>query len=449
MGVRSPDKSRGNPRGKPSPRLNAGTPGLPARDAALGALTAVFEHNHPFDPALGGERWARLESRDRAFARLLTVTVLRRAAALDAAVDRFLKQPQDVPARVRNILRLAAAQLLHLETGAHAAVNSAVTQAGAHPATRKFKGLVNAVSRRIAEETQPLKRRTEGVSNTPSWLRERWEKAYGPETVHAIEAAHLAEPPLHLTVKSDPEKWAERLGGTVLPTGSVAVPAAEIPALPGYIEGAWWVQDTAAALPVRLLGEIRGRTVYDLCAAPGGKTAQLAAAGADVVSLDHSPERQARLRDNLDRLNFDARLVTADLLGWRPDTQASHVLLDAPCTATGTIRRHPDVAHIKSPMDIMALSRLQADMLNHAAGLVAPGGLLVYCTCSLEPEEGLEQIAAFLAEHSDFSRVPLTAEDTCGLEMLISTEGDLRTLPCHLSGQGGMDGFYAARLRRN
>ncbi|MFP4002968.1 MAG: RsmB/NOP family class I SAM-dependent RNA methyltransferase [Alphaproteobacteria bacterium] len=423
-------------------------PGLEAREAALGALTAVFERQRALDPVFTGERWTALPPRDRAFARLLTLTVLRRALSLDAALDRFLKDPRQIPLRVRNILRLAAAQLLYLETGAHAAVNAATELAGRDAACRRHKGLVNAVARRMAEKAGALRAQVENISNTPPWLRERWEGFYGAGTVRAIEAAHLAEPPLHLTVKSDPEAWAERLGGTVLPTGSVALPAAEVTNLPGFYEGEWWVQDAAAALPVRLLGDVRGQEVYDLCAAPGGKTAQLAAAKAQATALDLSPDRLVRLRENLDRLGLDAQLVTADLLTWRPGTQASHVLLDAPCTSTGTIRRHPDIAWAKTPSDLVTLSILQADMLVRAAEFVAPGGTLVYCTCSLEPEEGAERIEALLAERPDFTRVPVTPEETGGLAQAITPEGDLRTLPCHLSEYGGMDGFYAARLRR-
>ncbi len=423
--------------------------GLASREAALAALTAVFERQRGLDPVLTNQRWTRLEPRDRAFARLLTMTALRRTRALDAAVEGFLKDPKNVPVRVRNILRLAGAQLLYLDTGAHAAVNAATELAGGDAACRRYKGLVNAVARRLAAQADELRHQVAAVPNTPPWLRERWERTYGTETVHAVEAAHLAEPPLHVSVKSDPALWAERLGGSVLPTGSVARPAAEVAALPGFHDGEWWVQDAAAALPVRLLGDVRGRDVYDLCAAPGGKTAQLAASGAQVTSLDLSPDRLVRLRENLDRLRLDARLVTADLLTWRPGAPASHVLLDAPCTSTGTIRRHPDVAWTKTPADIVTLSMLQAAMLERAARFVAPGGLLVYCTCSLEPEEGPERIAALLAAHPEFTRVAVTPEEIGGLSGVITPDGDLRTLPCHLGEYGGMDGFYAARLRRN
>ncbi|MGH6927134.1 MAG: RsmB/NOP family class I SAM-dependent RNA methyltransferase, partial [Dongiaceae bacterium] len=269
------------------------------------------------------------------------------------------------------------------------------------------------------------------------------------EGAEAIAAAHLREPPLDLTVKSDPTAWRDRLGATLLPTGSLRRPAdGRIDALPGFLEGAWWVQDAAAALPVRMLGDVAGKRVIDLCAAPGGKTAQLAAAGADVVAVDRSEPRLQRLRDNLDRLDLRADTVAADATEWIPEQPADAVLIDAPCSATGTIRRHPDVPWLKRPGDIPKLTLLQDRLLRAATAMVKPGGLIVYCTCSLQPEEGGNRIDDALRDGIPAERAPIDASVVAGQSQFITAAGDLRTLPYHLGEIGGIDGFYAARLRR-
>jgi len=420
--------------------------GASARGAALAVLGAVLDRRRPLDAALAGCRpLARLAARDRAFARLLVTTVLRRLGQIDAVIAAFVPRPP--PLAARNALRLGAAQLLFLETPAHAAVDATVALM---PPGSPWRGLVNAVLRRLSREgatlvpTEDAPRR-----NTPEWLWRRWAAAYGEARARAIATAHLAEPPLDLSVKADPQGWAARLGAEVLPWGSLRRPfAGPIEALPGYDQGAWWVQDAAAALPARLLGPLAGRTVIDLCAAPGGKTAELAAAGARVVAVERDPKRLARLAANLARLHLKAETVGADAAEWRPPAAAEAVLLDAPCTATGTIRRRPDVAHLKSAADIARLSRVQDRLLAAAAAMLAPGGTLVYCVCSLEPEEGPERIAALLAGAPDLVRVPVTAAEIGGLAEAVSPAGDLRTLPCHLAARGGLDGFYAARLRR-
>jgi 16S rRNA (cytosine967-C5)-methyltransferase len=287
----------------------------------------------------------------------------------------------------------------------------------------------------------------------PGWLLARWEAAYGAQTARRIAEGSLAEPALDLTVRGDATGWAQRLGGVVLPTGSVRLAArGRIEELAGFAQGAWWVQDAAAAIPARMLGEVAGRRVADLCAAPGGKTAQLASAGARVTAVDLSPARLARLRENLARVQLAAATVEADIETWRPAEPFDAVLLDAPCSATGTIRRHPDLPHVKSEADVAAQAAQQAKLLDAAAAFVAPGGRLVYCTCSLEPEEGPAQAEAFLARHPDFLRLPVdwTALGV-GPEM-VDAEGALRTLPFHGVVQegttGGMDGFYAVLLGR-
>ena len=396
-----------------------------------------------------------LAPRDRALARLIAGTVLRHAGELKSVLTGYIEKPPPEPSgKLWPILLAGAAQLLFLETPPHAAVGLAVEQSRLDPRARRYDRLVNAVLRRVSREgASALQGRDAARLNIPAWLFERWSKTYGEADARRIALASLCEAPLDLSVQRDPELWAERLGGIVLRTGSVRLAAGgRIEDLAGYTEGAWWVQDAAAALPARLLGDVGGRTVADLCAAPGGKTAELAAAGANVTAVELAGERLARLRGNLDRLHLKADLVEADAATWAPGRTFDAVLLDAPCTSTGTIRRHPDILHLKRPDDVAALAALQARLLDNAARLVKPGGVLVYCSCSLEPEEGAEQIARLLAREPQFSRLPL-APGECGIPPdWITADGDLRTLPFHLPHTqkelSGLDGFYAARLSR-
>jgi 16S rRNA (cytosine967-C5)-methyltransferase len=288
--------------------------------------------------------------------------------------------------------------------------------------------------------------------DTPDWLRARWTAAYGRATAHAIAAMHGEEPPLDLTVKQDPDGWAARLRGRVVATGTVRMVAhGPVALLPGYAEGAWWVQDAAAALPVRLFGEVAGRRIADLCAAPGGKTAQLAAAGARVTAVDRSPARLARLADNLARLGLAAETIAADALEWQAEP-FDGVLVDAPCSSTGTIRRHPDIPWLKREADVTAMASVQGRLLDRAVALVRPGGTLVYCTCSLEPEECEAQATRLLERTPGLIRQPLTAADIGGNAEFVTAAGDLRTLPSHWPDpdprMAGLDGFYAARLER-
>ncbi len=278
--------------------------------------------------------------------------------------------------------------------------------------------------------------------NTPEWLWQSWCAAFGPKVASAIAAAHLVEPPLDLTVKGEAARWAAALGAEVLPSGTLRRRAGGlIERLPGFEEGAWWVQDAAAALPVRLLGPIEGATVIDLCAAPGGKAAQLAAAGARLVAVERDEARLARLRQNLARLRLAAETVHADAVEWRPRRPAGLVLLDAPCTSTGTIRRHPDIARLKRPTDMARLTRLQDRLLDAAADMLAPAGSLVYSVCSLQREEGEERIAALLRRDARLRANPIKAEEVYGQSEFITPDGYLRTLPSHLPAQGGLDGF--------
>jgi 16S rRNA (cytosine967-C5)-methyltransferase len=310
------------------------------------------------------------------------------------------------------------------------------------------------VLRRIAREgAERIAAFDAPVLDTPPWLMARWIKTYGEATAHAIAAANGREPALDLTVKSDAETWAAKLDGRVLPTGSVrTIVHGAVTALPGFDEGAWWVQDAAASIPARLLGNVSGLRVADLCAAPGGKTAQLVAAGAKVTAVDRAPGRLKRLQDNLTRLSLEAELVCADVAAWTAEQPFDAVLLDAPCTSTGTIRRHPDVPWLKRSADIASLAALQRRLLDHAITLVRPGGILVYCTCSLEPEEGTDIVADLLAREQSVRRVPIAAAEVFGETDFINQDGDLRTLPYYFTAAdsrfAGVDGFYAARLEK-
>ncbi len=349
---------------------------------------------------------------------------------------------------VRDLLRLGVCQLAFLKTPPHAAVDTTVALARWRRQAHHL-ALVNAVLRRLAAEADALGRQQDAARlDTPDWLWRSWARAYGPEVCRLIAEAHLDEPPLDLTAKKDPRALADRLHAEILPTGTLRLRHhGPVSALAGFAAGEWWVQDAAAALPARLLGDVRGRRVIDLCAAPGGKTAQLAASGARVTAVDKAGERVLRLEDNLRRLGLEAEIVIADASEWRPSRPADAVLVDVPCTATGTIRRHPDIPHIKTAGDVAALARVQRRLLFAALDMVGPGGVVVYCACSLQPEEGPGQIAALLASGAPVMREAIVAGEIGGVRELITAEGDLRTLPFHLAPAGGIDGFYAARLR--
>lgn len=423
---------------------------MSSRRAALAVLDGTLAGKATLDRAFerAADRY-RLAGPDRAFARALAAVTLRRLGEIDDALKPFLKRPLPRKAlSARNILRLGAAQLLFLETPPHAAVGETTDLATG--AAAGYRGLANAVLRRLSERSSPPAENAARL-NTPGWLWESWRAAYGYPTTADIAAAHGVEPPLDLTVlKGDPADWAARLEAELLPTGSLRRRrAARVADLPGYAEGAWAPQDAAAALPARLLGDVGGKAVLDLCAAPGGKTAQLAAAGARVVAVDQVAARMDRLRENMARLGLEAETVVADVKDWRPRAPADAVLLDVPCSATGTIRRHPDIPWTRANADVRALAPIQADLLEAAAEAVRPGGLLVYACCSLQPEEGEAPVGRFLKRRADFVRAPLTEGEIPGLPAdAINALGDLRTLPSFWPDLGGMDGFYAARLVR-
>ncbi len=379
---------------------------------------------------------------------------MRRFGQLDDLVRRFVPRtpPPHRAGATPEILLAGACELLFLDVPAHAAVDGANRLAAADSRALHFKPLINAALRRVAREGRSALNTQDGPRlNTPDWLWTRWCAAYGEESVRAVACIHAHVPPLDLVYPRAQHIPSAQLDGTAihLPGGVVRLqPGVGIEALPGFAEGAFWVQDFAASLPVRLFGNLQGRCVIDLCAAPGGKTAQLCAGGAEVIAVERDESRLARLAANLERLRLEASLVLADLRDFQPGVPADCVLLDAPCSATGTIRRHPELPWIKNAGDVAARTDGAAELLDSAAAMVAEGGQLIFAVCSLEPEEGCEQIGHFLRRHKEFRRVPIAPGELFGLAELIDREGDLRSLPSHFYERGGMDGFYAARLAR-
>ncbi len=434
-------------------------PGLAARRIAADILDGVLHKHRTLDDQLDGAGahpgLKTLADRDRALMRRLVATILRRLGTLGHLLSRLLDRgiPTDAP-RAQSALLIGAAQILWMDVPDHAAVDLSVRLVQSDRRAAKYAGLVNAVLRRCAREGQPLIDEVKAQTlDIPPWLLTRWIAAYGETTAREMALAIGHEPSLDITVKSDAAQWASRLHGETLPTGTVrTLLQGSVTMLPGFSDGRWWVQDAAAALPARLFGDVAGKAVVDLCAAPGGKTAQLAQAGAHVTAVDRSPARMARLRDNLARLSLQADHVVTDGAEWPDAANGSFdgVLVDAPCTSTGTIRRHPDVAWLRQENDIVALAALQKRLLQRAIALLKPRGTLVYCTCSLEPEEGEQAIASLLAAEPDMRRIPIEPGEVAGLDEIVTADGDLRTLPCHLPHAdprlAGLDGFYAARL---
>ncbi len=430
-------------------------PGLVARNNAITILNQVLSSRHGLEEVMAASKpYNEMEQRDRAFVRLLVASTFRRLGQIDALLRSYLKRPLPQKARaVRDILRIGVAQIILLETPAHAVVDTSVTlcEQTRNPGQ---KGLVNAVLRRIAKEgAEKFAELDAALLNTPKWLWESWQSAYGDQTCRQIAEAHLHEPPLVLTVKSDAMTLAKTMEAELLPTGSLKLQSGGmVGSLPGYDEGTWWVQDSAAALPAKiLLAALEGKEnhrILDLCAAPGGKTAQLAASGATVTAVDRSKKRLAVLRENLKRLNLTATVVTADAATYSPPNTIDGVLIDAPCTATGTMRRHPDIGRTKRPDDVLRLAELQKKMLEQTMENLMPGGVLVYSVCSLQPEEGPDVVQAIMAKHGDIKRLPIDPTEFGLPKSTLSDKGDLRTLPCHMADYGGMDGFFIACLHR-
>lgn len=420
--------------------------GLPARRAALSILSNVLQKRRPLDSGL--DQLAGLATRDAGFARALVSETLRHMGALDAVLRQFMAKPlaPHKAGAASEILLLGACELLILKVAAHAAVDAANELAAKDKKAVHFKPLINAVLRKVAKEGEA---RLSGLDrerlSTPDWLWTRWSAQYGQATTRQIARAHQQSAPVDIILKSAdaPAPASESLFGAVRRLSDPG----RIEALAGFADGDWWVQDAAATLPALLLGDVAGKRVIDLCAAPGGKTMQLAARGAHVIAVEIDQTRAARIAENLARTNLTAEIVQSDARDF--EGKAPLVLIDAPCTATGTIRRHPDLPWIKGAADVTVSAAAAYEILESGAAMVEPGGSLVFAVCSLEREEGEDQIAAFLANHPEFARAPIAASELFGHDEWLTPDGDLRTLPCHFSDKGGMDGFYAARLKRS
>ncbi|MEO1041311.1 MAG: transcription antitermination factor NusB [Pseudomonadota bacterium] len=442
------DDSKGSKRAEQDDERPPLPPGIASRNAALDLLR-MTSRGMPLDQALEECRsFGELEGSDRAFTRALASITLRRRGTLDEVIATYLREPlKPKQTHLRDILRITAAQLCLMGTEAHAAAWSAVELAKLRVETKGYQGLVNAVARRLSETGAKKAEGVEPRVDTPGWLWRSLARTHGAKTAAAIADAHRNEAPLDITAK-DLETMAKALGDTpftLVGPQTIRMESTRVQELPGFEEGDFWVQDVAATLPATVLRAQPGERIFDLCAAPGGKTMQLALTGADVFAADHSGPRLERLRENLERTKLSAAVLEEDILKWSPPQKADGVLLDAPCSATGTIRRNPDLLWTSRETQVPDLVRLQARMIDQALGLLKPGGRLVYAVCSLLREEGEEQIAHALRRHEGLVRDPISTEEIGGLPV-VNKDGDIRSLPHRLAKQGGMDGFFVARL---
>ena len=439
------------------------TPGLIARRCAMMAIDDLLVRSLPLDESLdrilSEPDGKTLSERDRGLARAIAMSATRRLGTIgDALMSRLEKGLPNHSGRLESILVAGVAQLLYLDVPDHAAVDLSVRLVQADPEARRFIKLANGLLRTIARERDAILSNDDPLHrDTPEWLAQKWIKSYGEDTAKKIASANMQEASVDITVKENAAFWAEQLDGVVLSTGSVRLKGrTNITALSGYTDGSWWVQDAAAALPAMLLDPKPGEKIADLCAAPGGKTAQIANTGAEVIAIDRSAKRLERLTENMRRLGLSVETVAIDALTYQGGPFDA-ILLDAPCTATGTIRRHPDVAWTKELLDLQKLASLQARLLKKAVDMLKPGGRLIYCTCSLEPEEGEMQIATLMESDGRVRRAPFTRTDMAllGPELgrAINGQGELRTLPFMLPSDDprlqGIDGFFAARLIRS
>ncbi|TCT41064.1 RsmB/NOP family class I SAM-dependent RNA methyltransferase [Martelella mediterranea] len=433
-------------------------PGFATRAAATKILGAVVDRATPLDGMIDSENgngaYRSLSKGDQALCRALILTALRHKPQIDVAISGLLDRPLPAGARaLSHVLTIAAAQILYLDVPDHSAVDIAVEQANADPRNKRFAGLVNAVLRRLGRGKDKNLARIADVASMPDWFFNRLENIYGPEKAMAISNAQLTPPSIDLSVKADPEGWAAKLGGTFLPTGSVRLdaPSGAIPEMEGFDTGEWWVQDAAAAIPAKLFGDLSGQRVIDLCAAPGGKTAQLICQGGEVTALERSKSRLKRLEQNLMRLQLPVQAVAADMMEFQPeDGLYDAALLDAPCSSTGTTRRHPDVLWTKTIDDIEKLAEVQYQMLRRAIDFVRPGGIVIFSNCSLDPKEGEEVVERLINDGAPAERTAFPAGQLASLTHLFDTSGALRTTPADTFGDGatGLDGFYAAALKR-
>lgn len=436
-------KQTGKPHVKKEPRVKD------ARAVAHKILLKITNESLSLEDAWEQTKEVNLlEARDRSLCRLLVLTTLRQCGFIDYRIRQYAKTMEKLPLSALMALRIGFTHILFLHSPAHAVVNTCVNLLEAHD--KVMRGLVNAILRKAAANEAQIHDAAQGWQQAiPNWLLSTWKKDYGLDQLANIAQACLKEPTLDISVKENRDEWQKKLGATLLPTGTLRLQHQDdITQLPGFADGAWWVQDAAAALPAMMAGDVTGKLVYDCCAAPGGKTAQFLAMGAKVVAIDHSSERLVRLRENLQRIKMNANILSVDILTFKPNNQADVIFLDAPCSATGTLRRHPDLMIHKKRSDIPRLAKLQLSMLNHVAGLLKKDGLLIYAVCSLQNEEGPEVVEAFLKQNPNFKRVPVTAKDFNGWQEGVTSAGDLRTLPHYMQANGGMDGFYAARLKK-
>lgn len=407
---------------------------LAARTAAARIVGKVMKSAF-FDVAAGDET-RELSQQDSAFARMLSLTAIRHMGEAEAIMKNLMKKPPGYgQEEIRIVIALGIAQIAYMNVKHHAAVDTAVSMA-----SPKYKPLVNAVLRRFIREREAVEVKNPAL-NFQKWLYFNWVRNYGEAAAGLIAACSLMEPPLDITVSGDLREWAEKLGGIAIPPCTVRLAnAGKIEALPGFAEGKWWVQDISATLPARLLGDVSGKRVLDMCAAPGGKTAQLALVGAKVTALDKSPARMEILRANLARLKLSAETLVADALGFEPAEKFDAVLLDAPCSATGTIRRNPDLLYRRKKDDLKEMAKLQMRLLPKALSLVKPGGAVVYSTCSLEKREGEDILAGR-------DLWPITPAEIPGFENCLTERGEIRVMPYQFKELGGSDGFYMGRIK--
>lgn len=427
---------------------------LAARRVALELLDHILSRKQTLDQALESVKaFKSLPGRDRAFCRMLVATALRRLGQIDDLIARAQDKTGSPNLLLHNILRLGATQLMFMDVPDHAAVDTSVRLAEAYGLERQ-KGFVNGLLRTLTRSGREwLSRQDEARLNTPEWLLKLWIEDYGLRKAAEIAGAHLAEAPLDISLKDQGRKayWLETLGAQEIAKNTLRRAAGgAVHELPGFDDGMWWVQDASASIPAGLFGDVAGRVVVDLCAAPGGKTLQLASAGAYVIAIDRSAPRLKKLEENAQRMRLEEHIeiVVSDAAHWRPAEAPPYILLDAPCSATGTIRRHPDVPYLKTLRDVESLVTVQERILENAFDILAPGGVLVYCTCSLQKAEGEQQISALLERRDDAVKVVIKPEEIGGLKECITEEGDVRILPFHRAAQGGMDGFFISRLTK-
>ena len=422
------------------------------RTLAADIMEDVIIRRTPFETSLSkGLQFRNLSRRDRAFCFNLVLTTLRRRGQIDDLINSCLERPLGTKGeRAMILLRLGVAQIAFLDVKPYAAVDTSVKLAESRKLVH-YKKLINAILRKVAKEgVAVVQRQNAEKLNTPVWLWKTWKKVYGSAACYNIAKAHQTQPPLDITVKKDPEAWATKLSGTNIFGNTVRLKHGQyIEGLQGYSEGDWWVQDLAASIPVMLFGNVRNLCVADLCAAPGGKTAQLLSRGAKVIALDWSHRRVDILEQNMKRLKFEPNIIVEDACNWQPKQPLDAVLIDAPCSSTGTVRRNPDIFYTKTKKDVEKLVGTQIALIRAAQKIVKKGGVIVFSTCSLLPQEGPDLIESVLIEDKTLSRSPISAEELGLMPGSVTETGDLRTLPFHYGNFGGMDGFYAVRLIRN